>query len=193
MRPFFSRRIGLLEGREVPIDVGGKVNGRVRGTNFGALAVRTRDVRGLAPAATMSVMRVKQNVLRESSVGFIATAGDPLDRGRSWLLGPDLIYQTSRFRGDKNFLVGVWGLAMDRGDLTGQKSAFGFKIDYPNDLWDIAFTHKSLGNAFLPSLGFVPRPECGSRTSTSTTAPGRGGPSPGYASGRCSTSSSTRS
>jgi hypothetical protein len=158
VRPFFSRRIGLLEGREVPIDGGGKVSGRSGSTNFGALAVRTRDVRGLAPEATMGVVRVKQNVLRESSVGFIATGGDPTGTARSWLAGPDLIYQTSRFRGDKNFLVGVWGLAMDRDDLSGTKNAFGFKVDYPNDLWDVAFTHKSLGDAFLPSLGFVPRP-----------------------------------
>jgi hypothetical protein len=38
-RPFFSRRVGLLNGQEVPIRVGGKVNGRARGTNYGALAV----------------------------------------------------------------------------------------------------------------------------------------------------------
>jgi hypothetical protein len=158
IRPFFSRRIGLLEGREVPIDAGGKMNGRVVGTNFGALAVRTREVSSLTPTSTMGVVRVKQNVLRESSVGFIATAGDPLDRAGSWLAGPDLTYQTSRFRGDKNFLIGLWGLAMNRGDLSGPESAFGFKIDYPNDLWDIALTHKSIGDAFDPSLGFVPRP-----------------------------------
>lgn len=32
--PFFSRRIGLLAGRQVPLDVGTKVNGRLGGTNF---------------------------------------------------------------------------------------------------------------------------------------------------------------
>ena len=32
----------------------------------------------------------------------------------AWLAGSDFTYQTSRFRGDKNFLVGGWGLAMDR-------------------------------------------------------------------------------
>ena len=157
--PFFSRRIGLLAGEQVPIDVGGKVNGRVGGTNFGALVVRTRDVDTLRSASTMSVIRVKQNVLSESSLGFIATTGDPLGRANSWLFGPDLTYQTSHFQGDKNFLVGVWGLAVGREDLrTGDRTAAGIKVDYPNDLWDIAARYKRIGDAFDPSLGFVPRP-----------------------------------
>ena len=162
VRPFFSRRIGLLNNEEVPLNVGLKVNGRERATNFGALLVRTGDADGgsidtLPTANTMGAVRVKQNVLHESSAGFIATVGDPLGRPNAWLVGPDLTYQTSRFRRDKNFLVGLWGLAMDREGLHGRKQAWGGKIDYPNDLWDIAFTYKWLGDGFDPSLGFVPR------------------------------------
>ena len=157
--PFFSRRIGLLAGEQVPIDVGAKVNGRAGGTNYGALVVRTRDVDTLSSASTMSVVRVKENVLGESSVGFIATAGDPLGRAHSWLIGPDLTYQTSHFQHDKNLSVGVWGLAVGREDLrTGDRTAAGVKIDYPNDLWDVAAKYKRIGDAFDPSLGFVPRP-----------------------------------
>lgn len=157
--PFFSRRIGLLAGEQVPITVGGKLNGRIGGTNFGALAVRTRDVDTLPSASTMAVVRVRQNVLGESSVGFIATAGDPLRRAGTWLIGPDLTYQTSHFRGDKNFLVGVWALAAGRDDLrSGDRTAAGFKVDYPNDLWNVSLKYKRIGDAFDPSLGFVPRP-----------------------------------
>ncbi len=155
--PFFSRRIGLVEGQEVPLNVGLKSTGRVRNTNFGALGVHTRDVADLAPNASMGVARVRQNVLAESSAGVIATFGDPLGRSGSWLMGADFTYQTSRLSGDKNFLVGVWGLVTDREDLEGDGSAVGFKIDYPNDLWDVAFTYKRIGDAFDPSLGFVPR------------------------------------
>ena len=163
VRPFFSRRIGLLNNVEVPLNAGLKVNGREHSTNFGALVVRTGDadappIDSLPTANTMGAIRIKQNVLSESSVGVIATVGDPVGRGNAWLIGPDLTYQTSRFRGDKNFLVGVWGLAMDREELTGRKRAWGGKIDYPNDLWDIAFTYKWLGDGFDPSLGIVPRP-----------------------------------
>ena len=156
--PFFSRRIGLLAGEQVPIGAGGKVAGRIGNTNFGTLVVRTRGVDTLGTASTMAVIRVKQNVLRESSVGFIATTGDPRSRPGSWLVGPDLTYQTSRLRGDKNLLVGVWGLAAGRDDLrNGDRTAVGVKVDYPNDLWDVSLKYKRIGDAFDPSLGFVPR------------------------------------
>lgn len=156
--PFFSRRVGLVQGREIPIDVGSKINGRVGNTNIGGLVTRTGSVSGLVPATTMGTVRIQQNVLAESSAGFIATAGDPMGRGDSWMIGPDFTYQTSRFLGDKNFLVGVWGLAMNRTDLEETKTAAGFKIDYPNDLLDIALTFKHIDDGFNPSLGFVPRP-----------------------------------
>ena len=161
--PFFSRRIGLVEdslgdAQEVPITVGGKVNGRVGDTNVGALGVHTGDVDGLPTANTMAVVRIKQNVLRESSVGMIATAGDPIGRPGSWMIGPDLTYQTSHFRGDKNLLVGAWALASGRDDLGSDRNAVGVAMAYPNDLWDIAFSYKRLGESFDPSLGFVPRP-----------------------------------
>ena len=163
VRPFFSRRIGLLDGSEVPIRIGGKVNGRARGTNYGALVVRTGDLTRVGdslvtPGSSVGVLRLKQNIFRESSVGLIGTFGDPLGRAGSWTAGSDFTYQTSRFRGDKNFLVGVWGLASGRQGLTGNHSARGVQIDYPNDLWDIAAAYKYLGDGFDPSLGFVPRP-----------------------------------
>jgi hypothetical protein len=66
-------------------------------------------------------------------------------------------YATSRFRGDKNLLVGVWGLATGRQDLGHDATAHGLKVDYPNDLWDVFFTYKRIGRDFDPSLGFVPR------------------------------------
>jgi hypothetical protein len=100
---------------------------------------------------------VKQNVGRESWFGAIATAGDPLGRHGSWLGGGDFTYATSRFRGDKNFLVGVWGLVTGRDGLGRDASSHGLKIDYPNDRWDIFFNYKRIGRDFDPSLGFVPR------------------------------------
>ncbi len=156
--PYFSRRIGLVAGSEIPIIAGGKVSCRLGATNFGALAVRANNRRGVvSDEATMAVARVKQNIWSESWVGALAAAGDPVGRHGSWLAGVDFTYATSRFRRDKNFLVGVWGLATDRDGLGADASAAGFKIDYPNDEWDIAATYKRIGRNFDPSLGFVPR------------------------------------
>jgi hypothetical protein len=158
--PFFSRKIGLFNGNEVPIEVGGKINGRLGKTAFGGLVVRTEGLETedfeLAPS-TMGVFRVRQNILKESSLGFMGTFGDPEGRPGSFMTGIDFTYQTTKFTGDKNFLVGAWGLIANREDLDGDTSAYGFKIDYPNDKFDISYTYYRTGESFDPSLGFVPR------------------------------------
>jgi len=171
--PFFSRRIGLYQGQQVPLIVGGKLNGRVNQTNIGALTTVTDRYEDLVPVAGAGVVRVQQNVLEESSAGVIATFGDPAGRDNAWTAGTDFTYQTSRFAGDKNLLVGVWGLATGRDGLTGDRTAIGGKIDYPNDLWDVALTWRRVGDGFDPSLGFVPRPGV-----YSTSLGGRYGPRP---------------
>jgi len=155
--PFFSRRIGLYEGEAVPLRAGGKISGKAGNTNFGGLVTRTGEVGSLVSETTMGAFRVKQNVLEESTVGVLGTFGDPSGADGSYLVGMDATYQTSRFRGSKNFLVGAWGLVTNRDGLEGDRTAFGAKIDYPNDTWDIALTYLRLGDGFDPAMGFVPR------------------------------------
>ena len=46
---------------------------------------------------------------------------------------------------------------MDRSDLNGSKNSYGFRVAYPNDLWDIFLDYKFIDDSFQPSLGFVPR------------------------------------
>jgi hypothetical protein len=156
--PFHSRRIGLYEGEQVPLWVGGKANGRIGGTNVGALLTRTgrADEVGIEPT-TMAAMRVRQNVFSESSGGIIATLGDPAGRSDSYMAGGDFTFQTSRLGGDKNFVAGAWGMVAGREDLTGDRTAFGGRIAYPNDVWDVGVTYKRIGDGFDPSLSFVPR------------------------------------
>ncbi len=43
--PFFSRQVGLIGGREVPLDAGVKLTGTVGRTEIGVLSVRTRQLR----------------------------------------------------------------------------------------------------------------------------------------------------
>ena len=158
--PFFSRRIGLVEGNEAPIAYGLKLNGRAGRTSFGGLGVHTKSFdspdRAYDPT-NMGVVRVKHNVLEESSIGFISSVGDPLNRGGSWMAGFDATYQTTKLGGNKNFIAGAWGMYANREDLTEDRTAYGFKVDYPNDKWDAAVTFARIGEDFDPSLGFVPR------------------------------------
>ena len=155
--PFFSRSIGLYEEEQVPIMIGTKLNGKVGNTNFGGLYVHTNKVDSLVPASDMGVARIKQNIFEQSNVGIIATAGDPSGLKNRWLIGADFTYQISDLFEDKIFLVGVWGLYSNRPDTSGDKTSYGVKIDYPNDLFDIVLIYKFIGEAFEPSLGLLPR------------------------------------
>ena len=161
--PFYSRRIGIFtpegedEGVEVPIRGGGKIQGRIGQTNVGALLVGTGTVEDLPLKNTdMGVIRLQQNVLSESSIGVLATSGDPLSR-RSTTAGADFTFRSSKFRGDKNIQAGIWGAQVDRDDLHGDRSSYGGKIAYPNDLLNLEATYYRVGDAFDPSLGFVQR------------------------------------
>jgi hypothetical protein len=155
--PFFSRRIGLLSGRTVPLHAGLKLNGRAGNSGFGALIGRTGRVDDLVEPQLLGAARFRQSVLGESSVGAIATWGDPRGRDGAYTVGADAIYHTSRFRGDKNLTIGAWFARVGRDSLTDGREAFGLLVDYPNDLWDIVASWKRIGAGFDPSLGFVPR------------------------------------
>jgi len=153
--PFFSRRIGLFEGRQVPVVFGTKVFGRLGQTNLAFLDVLTEKSFGL-PRQNFMAGRVYQNVLSESKVGVIFTRGSPTGE-RNTLAGFDLVYNTSRFRGNQNFLIGGWYVYNWNERKSGRHQGFGFKIDYPNDLWDIASTYSYYGDALDPGVGFLPR------------------------------------
>ena len=156
--PFFSRRIGLVRGVDVPLIAGAKIDGRIADTNFAGLVIGANDKPGVVGTrATMAAARVRQNIWRESYVGALVTAGDPLGRSGSWTSGVDFTYQTTTFLGDKNFTVSLWGLASGRDDLRGDTAAYAFKVDYPNDVWDWRLWHRRVGRDFDPSLGFVSR------------------------------------
>jgi hypothetical protein len=155
--PFFSRRIGLYDDEAVRLNAGGKVTGKVGNTSIAALVTHTGAVEGVVDGATMGAVRIRQNILEESTAGVIATFGDPTGAGGSYLVGGDFTYHTSRFRGGKTLEAGAWGLVTDREGLTGDRAAFGAGIAYPNDIWDASITYTRVGDGFDPAMGFVPR------------------------------------
>ena len=159
-----------MEGQPVPIRAGVKLAGRTGDTNLGPPHGAHGAETDLAPASTMTVARVQQNVLRESSVGVLATFGDPLGRPDAWTAGTDLTFRTSTFLGDKNLVAAAWGLATGRQGLGGDRTAAGLALDYPNDLWDVYASYRRIGDGFDPSLGFVPRP--GIQALAGATSPG---------------------
>lgn len=155
--PFFSRRIGLYENEKVGLPGGFKLLGSVGAWQLAGLVVAAEET-DLTEKTTLFTGRVTYDVNENLTVGAIATDGDPQGIRENSLVGVDVLWRTSQFRGDKNFSVGAWSAA-SYGDIPdGQNTGWGFKVDYPNDLWDLSATVKDFGENLDPALGFLPRP-----------------------------------
>ena len=167
VNPYFSRRIGLDEGRVIPIEYGARLAGQAGAYDLGFLQVRTGPVDG-RPAEQFTVGRVKRNFLAQSSIGFIYTRRStaasgalpaPVDRHTA---GVDLDLFTSTFLGDKNLQMQAFYVVHtdpERGGIDGaaDRSSRGFRINYPNDVWRAHLSYREFGEAWDPAVGFVQR------------------------------------
>jgi uncharacterized protein DUF5916/cellulose/xylan binding protein with CBM9 domain len=160
--PFFSRRIGLIEGLEVPIDFGVKLTGTVGRNDIGILDVRTGDLRAgntlVVDEKNFLVGRIKRNLFRQSYVGLIFTDGHPARDKSGQTYGADMRLATSRLLGrSRNFVVNAYGVRSANRGVSGNDWSYGFSAHYPNDkvLAQVAF--KEVQKNFKPALGFVQR------------------------------------
>ena len=155
--PFFSRRIGLLGGREVPLDYGVKLTGRVGRTEVGVLNVGTRDT-SFAEDQSLFVGRVRQNFWQQSYVGALVTGGNPAVSVDSSTVGVDLRLATSDALGSgRNFVFNAWGLKSDNEGVSDNDASFGFAAAFPNDRFDAQVQWREIQENFDPALGFVQR------------------------------------
>ena len=162
-RPFFSRRLGLSSaGLPVDLEVGAKLSGRAGRYRVGALAVRQDGYAtpaGVIDPANLGVLRVSADVLNESSIGFIATSGDPGSNGSASLYGVDLLFLNSRLPGGRSLEGEAWFQDSQTSDsLPGSSSAWGVGLRLPsNNGWQLGLSTKQIGSQFRPALGFVSR------------------------------------
>ncbi len=75
---FFSRRIGIADGEQVPIKGGGRLSGKVAGLNVGLLHIQTDGVTGRSTDNAYSVAPVARELPNRSRVGalFVDRSGD---------------------------------------------------------------------------------------------------------------------
>jgi hypothetical protein len=157
-RPFFSRRIGLSStGQPVDLDYGAKISGRVGNWELGLLSIR-QDQFGAADADTLSVARAKLGVLRESSVGIIATDGDPGSNLDNSVAGFDFLYRNSRLPGGRRLESELWYQQSDTLGLIDEDSAFGVGLRVPSgEGFRGGVQYRRYEQNFNPALGFLTR------------------------------------
>ena len=163
--PFFSRRVGLTSsGEPAPILAGLKITGRIDDLNLGVMNVVQDESDGVE-LKNLAVVRAYYNVLEESTIGMLATWGDPRTNGENAVGGIDFNYRTRDFLGDKRLRGSFYVLGThddpDPVEDPDTPSSFGYaynaEIQYPNDIIDAQLQFREVGEDYRPDLGFVRR------------------------------------
>ena len=152
---FYSRRIGLHQGRAVPIRAGGRLTGRVGRVTVGALNIQTGDDPvSLAAATNFSVVRVKSDLLRRSNVGMLFGHRSVSERGAGAndTMGVDATFAFY----DNLTLTGYWARASSEGTTSDDTSYFA-DVNYAGDRYGVRASHLAVGAQFNPEIGFVRR------------------------------------
>jgi hypothetical protein len=154
---FFSRRIGLHEGREVPIDVGGRVTGKAGPYSIGLIDIRTSSNAAVGVEGTnFGVVRIKRDILRRSAVGVLLT-----DRSRSSFsaapgharsYGIDGLFS---FYENLNLTTYIAGT--DSPEDVGRTTSYRTQLDYNADRYGLQVERLSVGESFNPDVGFMRR------------------------------------
>ena len=153
---FFSREIGLDQGREVPIDVGGRLTGRVGRFRVGAMNIRTGDVSEIGtPVTNFTVARLRRDVLRRSNVGLLFTnrSVSKTGTGSSQTYGVDGIFS---FFNNLNVNT-YWSKTSTPAGLGSDEVSYRAQLDYNADRYGVQAERLVVGADFNPEVGFARR------------------------------------
>ena len=162
--PFFSRRIGLSDGEQIPINYGGRLSGQIGNYEIGVIQAQTNS-KGDIAGENFTVARVKRAFLKQSYFGLVYTDrssrtmepdSNELDQS---LFGADLELKTSEFMGDKNLQFQTFFVhhtaPYSKPELSiSDLSVRGFRITYPNDIFRSHVSYREFGSNYNPAVGF---------------------------------------
>ena len=171
---FYTRRIGLGAGGEVPILAGGRVAGRAGKFGIGLLSIQTErsafapensggaSADRVVPSTNFSVVRLRRDVLRRSNIGIIATRRTPTDGFANTVIGGDANF----FFFDDLIVTGYYAQsggssafapAASADHTVRQRSSYRAEFDYAPDRYGFRYEHLLVGSQFEPEIGFLRR------------------------------------
>ena len=152
---FFSRQVGLSQGQSVPVVAGGRITGRAGAYTLGAINIQTGEKASAgAPATNFSIVRLKRDILRRSTVGLIATRRDPSAMGDSNLAG-GLDASFGFF--DSLNASGYYARTTPRPSGTGSSASYRTFLQYAGDRYGAEVEHLAIGADFNPEVGYIRR------------------------------------
>ena len=154
---FYSRQIGLNHGREVPIDAGGRLTGRIGRYSLGMLNIQTADAPAARARATnFSVLRVRRDILRRSNVGALFT-GRSVSRagpGSNAAYGVDGLFSFHQNLNISTYWAETRTPAAGLGD---DETSHRAQLDYTGDRYGLRLERLTVGEDFNPEIGFLRR------------------------------------
>ena len=152
---FYSRQIGLTAGRVVPIIGGARLSGKLGKFSLGALNITSdEDESSGAKHATFTVLRVRRDVLRRSTVGLLMT------RRSASAVGPgsnDVFGVDGSFSLYDNVYLTTY-LAKSRTDgREGRDVSYRSNFAYTSDRYSFQADRIGVGDNFNPEVGFLTR------------------------------------
>ena len=150
---FQSRRIGLDGGRQVPILAGGRLTGRLGAFDVGVLNIQTDDAPTVASGATnFSVVRVRRDILRRSSIGGMATRRSVALGG----VGSNEAYGLDgRFSFFENLTFDTYWAKTRTSGLVGDDTSYRTQMTYEGDRYGVIAHRLVVGKNFNPEVGFL--------------------------------------
>ncbi len=153
---FFSRRIGLNGNLSVPIDAGGRLTGKVGPFTIGLMSVRTgADERTKTPATTFSVVRLRRDILRRSSVGVLFTSRS--DSVLSPGTGSAAYGADAQFGFFDYLTINAYMAKAGRAGVEGDDLSHRAQLNYNADRYGVTLEHIAVGDNFNPEVGFLRR------------------------------------
>ncbi|HPN37947.1 MAG TPA: DUF5916 domain-containing protein [Melioribacteraceae bacterium] len=165
---YYSRRMGISDGNEIPIIGGVKLVGRTDRFEIGFLNLQTAKKNDI-PTTNYSTMRVKYDLLNQSYAGIMIT-NKLTKNGYNSSLGADFSIQSNSFLGDNNVIFtsrlaktysGSYSVDYPAGlsEYNSQKNSYAgfFSFDFPNDLIDQYISYSFFQKNFNPAVGFISR------------------------------------
>ena len=144
---FYSRRIGLMDGAEVPLTGGGKVTGRVGPYAVGAMNLTTDE----GGYANYTAVRVKRNVLAQSNIGGILLNREGAGSwNRTAGVDAGLVF------GRHLTVSGMFAKTFSPG-VSGRDVAGVGDVIWRSDRFNYGLTYIDIAERFNAEMGFIPR------------------------------------
>ena len=154
---FYSRKIGLEQGRVIPIVGGARVTGKVGPFDVGALNIHAGDeVVSASEPTNFTVVRLRRDILRRSSVGgmFTNRSVSRVAPGASQAYGVD---GTFAFFENVNLISYFARTRVPSPEYEGKDTSYQGKFEYAADRYGMQVDHLVVEDNFLPEVGFLRR------------------------------------